>query len=276
MTDFDGNFKSRECVANNPESEMLPKLQSKLLQLGEGQMKFGCSIFDQEITANRADANTMFWLEGTRSYSPEQMSFVVAGFYDSKADPDEVLATMRLYYLNGYNSIAEVGLEYDTKLDLSNTFQFTESLVGERKKLYRATVNQAPVKMLNHDTEGSTSPVMVRFSIGSFLGRHITLRKKSFMEVWREIGGCWASALLLVGIFYVRRSTTRRDGSSVDTQVLRFRGEHSKIEMLKELKAYWEDHSDAVQDVTGKSVPDPETGVAAVCAGTPVGTPKRV
>lgn len=87
------------------------------------------------------------------------------------------------------------------------------------------------------------------------------------MEVWREIGGCWASALLLLTIFYVRRSTTRRDGSSVETQVLRFRGEHSKLAMLKELKTYWETHSDAVKDVTGKTSPDPE---AAVCAGTPV------
>merc|ERR1712226_736959 len=137
---------------------------------------------------------------------------------------------MRYYYLNGYNNAAEVGLEYDTELDLSDTFQFTESIAGERKKIYRASVNQAPINMLDYATHAkgstspSTAPFVLRFSVGSFLGRNITLRKKSFMEVWREIGGCWASALLLLTIFYVRRSTTRRDGSSVETQVLVPRG----------------------------------------------------
>lgn len=101
-----------------------------------------------------------------------------------------------------------------------------------------------------------TEVAIIRFSVASYIGRDIVLRKKSFTEVWAEIGGCWASALLLVSIFFVRRSTTRQDGSSVDTQVLRFRGEHSKIEMLKELRSYLEDHGTVVEDVTGKSAPE--------------------
>lgn len=266
VTDFDGKFQSRKCIGKNATSPMVQKVEDRLLQMSQGQKNFSCVVFDQNITANRSDANTIFLTEGRKAYSPRALSYNVAGFYDPQADVNESLATMRFYWLNGFNNIAEVGLEYDTELDLSKTFQFTESTGGDRKKLYSANVNQAPIQMsINASSGVEQTPgiAIIRFSVGSYLGRDIILRKKSFTEIWGEIGGCWASALLLVSIFYVRRSTTRQDGSSVETQVLRFRGEHSKLQMLKELRAYLEDQSEAVEDVTGESLPDPETGVPA-------------
>lgn len=90
-------------------------------------------------------------------------------------------------------------------------------------------------------------PGIMRFTVESFIGRNMHIRKKSVVEVWSELGGCWASAALLITIFFINRSVVLPEsGTTLNTQVLRFRTEHSKKEMLMQLKDYISENKDTV------------------------------
>merc|ERR1712146_672611 len=65
----------------------------------------------------------------------------------------------------------------------------------------------------------------------SFVSNRTVIRRKSFMEVWTEIGGAWASALLLITFFFAKKT----GGSGEGVQVCKFQTPSGRKEVTKEL-----------------------------------------
>merc|ERR1712113_565280 len=86
-------------------------------------------------------------------------------------------------------------------------------------------------------------PSELRFAPLNYVSRVVTTRYKTWDEIWAEIGGTWATAVLLVSAFFAAKTvedpkSKGQDGAPMDeVQVFRLRGVTSKKEALKTMYA---------------------------------------
>jgi hypothetical protein len=74
--------------------------------------------------------------------------------------------------------------------------------------------------------------------MASFVSQTITLRYKTFSEVWAELGGAWAATAVVIGVFFKKRIAKHPEGVQESVQVFRFR---SPANQRNEIKSFVKD-----------------------------------
>merc|ERR1712083_614240 len=88
-------------------------------------------------------------------------------------------------------------------------------------------------------TSVGTRKGVLKFEPLNYVSRVVTTRYKTWDEIWAEIGGTWATAVLLVSAFFAAKTVEDpkkkgQDGAPMEeVQVFRLRGQTSKKGALK-------------------------------------------
>merc|ERR1712113_86012 len=110
-------------------------------------------------------------------------------------------------------------------------------------------------------------PSELRFAPLNYVSRVVTVRYKTWDEIWAEIGGTWATAVLIVSAFFVQKTVedpSKKEEKAVPldgVQVFRLRGVSSKKEAVKTMYAMAQDAYGA-----GKENRDQTSDAVAVMA----------
>jgi len=85
--------------------------------------------------------------------------------------------------------------------------------------------------------------------------RTVTTRHKSFTEIWTEVGGAWASCLLVMVIFFKKQEVQGKEKTDrmEEVQVLRLRGKKTRTELLKEIATMLHESKDVAGDRADKA-----------------------
>lgn len=110
--------------------------------------------------------------------------------------------------------------------------------VGTKSKTinkFTSTVSSTPYFPFtgNSVTQDLDGTVLVRCS--SYMVTTITKRMKTFTEIWTQVGAAWSSALLIVTIFFIKKSVPAGD-TNENVQVFRLRTVSNKKELASELQ----------------------------------------
>ena len=169
----------------------------------------------------------------------------VIGVYEVGTSPfnDRGELTAAYYRLGGQNTVSTVGLEQSTLVDKrresfitipsnpvldintgeEETTQLYTLSVATTTKYYQYLPNSdtlaAPV--VRSGTSGPESDIL--FYVNSFSSEIITLRKRSFAEVWAMLGGAISGALVIVTWFFMEEVVELPDGSGATEKVQVFR-----------------------------------------------------
>jgi hypothetical protein len=170
-------------------------------------------ILTMTFTNSKDDLAAQTWTAANpTSYEPTWFGFL----FDpaaAKANMKQVADTLVLNKLHGLNALNSLGFSYDVNIQREsftwNAPDDTVDLGGDNTtNLYNTMLSWAPIKQwfsnsgysLNVDEE-----TKIEIHAMSFVSRRIVTRKLSFMEFWAAIGGVWASALLVLNIFFAQK-----------------------------------------------------------------------
>jgi hypothetical protein len=231
--------------SGRPVSQRAVQVEERV-NLITAPVPFECLLLNGEgtATASRSKALTVLTHESTVTpQNGKTSTMMMIGLFDPKVPPEDLVKeNFQYFFIDNYDTMTSVYIDYDTIVDLSKTsWQVSvpkfEDHKEEAKKHYRANVASSKMDAIP-GTIGASRTNRIQFLVSSFTGREMLLRKKSFSEVWSELGGCWASSILLVAIFFVHRSVVVGSGmgkTTQSTQLLRFRTAKSRKSLLGEL-----------------------------------------
>jgi len=181
------------------------------------------------------NATIMQWKWSTEPQAGAELTSI-AGFLDPEIVPRVVAATdpskmlrdlgVTYNYIPIYNSNCWIGMSMDTLSDFrgyTTFFPVTDPAPGtpDTKKKFNARVNCAIKEFVPSDNTGAVSSALL-ISVDSMLGNDVVLRRMSLTELWAEVGGAWASAALILGVFFLVKNIKNEDGEEAEVQVMRF------------------------------------------------------
>jgi hypothetical protein len=134
--------------------------------------------------------------------------------------------TFTLFRIPLVNSESELSFTVDKMIEKDWTHMFTSTEIGDRAKTlsevaakekvaeilkddaitlkYNPSLNsKAAAPMVRTDGNSQTSELLIQPM--NYVSRTVTTRPKTWDEVWTSIGGAWATAVLLVTIFFVQK-----------------------------------------------------------------------
>jgi hypothetical protein len=238
--------ESTTCISV-PDNDKATEIAKRMKLVAQTTESWTCSVVNDNSQIPKAKQTKLSLLQHDMETRPnhDDTVMLVAGFFDPKLSVSDMFdQNFRAYFLNTYNTMNEIAFSMDTLTDASSVFSyFPATLDGSKdkmQKLYYAKINSIKMKY-NSDT-GTTAPTQrmhIRFTVDTFLTREVLIRMKSFSELWAEVGGAWASSLLVIGIFFMNKAGVASTGGvAIDTHVLRFRGGADKKAFVRGLIEY--------------------------------------
>ncbi|CAE8611970.1 unnamed protein product [Polarella glacialis] len=128
---------------------------------------------------------------------------------------------------------------------------------GRTTRYYKPTFSSAPGgTFLKTGTFEDATLAFLQIRVRSFMSKTTIIRSKTFDEIWSALGGTWASAMLMMSLFFVRKSVNDPEGKEVvakDVCVSRFQT-LSSVSDLEALILESLDGADQLMVSTGVSV----------------------
>jgi len=95
-------------------------------------------------------------------------------------------------YRGGYSAVLTDGKSTEGKGKVTNVFA--------------GSLSETPMYYYKKMSDAENYPYLwFTFEVSSFVSREITIRNKYLSEMWTEIGGAWASALLITSFFFLEK-----------------------------------------------------------------------
>jgi hypothetical protein len=236
--DYERNGKMGHTCATAKDTPRAKSIANHMKKLTD--VSWDCSVVNdvEQLNATRKEG-TMMKLDLVTYPKEGDFMMLVAGFFDTKSDATTMFQeNFQSYYVNIYDTMTNIALSMDTLTECTG-FAFTPAKEGcnETIKKYSAKINAIKQSL---QLKPMVALSRLHFSVDTYLVRKVLIRSKSFSELWAELGGAWASSLLVIGMFFANRTGVPNDESvTVDTHVLRFRSkEERKAFVLGRLKAY--------------------------------------
>jgi len=156
----------------------------------------------------------------------DEMLFAFSGTLDPKyktiAEQKETFSYFTIPFVNSYS---ELFFTVDKHVEKDWTNMLTSSAVGERIKILGETAMEDEVKNYLKDdtvkmkyspslnTKAMTPKTLeawehksrLTFRPLNYVSRTVTTRYKTWDEIWTSIGGAWATAALLITVFFVQK-----------------------------------------------------------------------
>jgi hypothetical protein len=194
------------------------------------------------------------------------ITHVFSGILDpkSKTFTEQTKNGLTVFGMGVVNSKSQIAFTVDQIVEKDITEIFTSSAVGQKVKKYGEVAMKEKVQEILKDetiqlkynpalNTQSRSPITyadgreqeseLSFQVSDYVSRKITRRYKTWDEIWAEIGGTWATAVLLVTAFFAKKtvedpSKKNEDAAPLDeVQVFRMRGVSSKQAAVKTMYA---------------------------------------
>jgi len=193
-----------------------PHLQTNFLLRKKNNVEYKalCYYFEIQKEADgeytQADFDSNSFIGGQWTFTPPAQDSTYFEMYITKAGDDPidtrdgkkfVNASQSLAGAQGMNTLAEIIMdeikdETAGATDFSKTYRLSSATaLREATLIGSIDGNSKPVM----ESE-SASILMWRF--GTHVIRKITVRRKTVGEIWSEIGGLWAGALAITGLFF--------------------------------------------------------------------------
>lgn len=281
------DIKNRDKSDLSKDLEKLFRTMSKSVDHPKGRAWQCATINEDGLLASSGHTFKEIHLDWHTNLSPgagdEELLFTWSGTLDPKyktvAEQKDSFSYFTIPFVNSYS---ELFFTVDKHVVKDWTNMFTSSAVGERAKvLGESAMEDEVTKYLKDDAvtmkyspslntkamspltfEGREQKSRLIFRPLNYVSRTVTTRYQTWDEIWTGIGGAWATAALLIAIFFVQKQvqvpskikgTTCCFGDAAqkdpevmeEVQVFRLRGATSKEEAVKTLFAMGVDAFDA-------------------------------
>lgn len=180
------------------------------------------------------DSNAELLISFTQDQTITGVSlYGILGFFQQGTSPFNAQGNLTAQYFRAgfQNTLSAIGLQMDTIIDQRHAAFITipssvlDVTTEETTQIYSIT---SAVTTREHVGPSSplTSPATdMLFYVSSFTSREITLRKRSFGEVWAMLGGALASALVIITWFFREEvvEDEAQQGTTEKVQVFRYK-----------------------------------------------------
>jgi len=248
MYSLKGNTLEPKCLEmtkTDGGSEFTKRLEADFKKIGLGGRKCYALNEDGKLKKKKSQPGPLKFNYASAPFIGSKPGIEV-GFTDPDLldDPEVLLLAGKPPKVSGYNAQISVQLTMDTTTDLRTSFSFNppSSEGFTTKKLYQSNMITAPTAMIDmtlgeNDDKFPSADSTIIFQFSSFLSRDVTMRHKTGSEIWAEIGGAWAAALVILTFFFLEKGAAGENGVQQVVQIFRFRTPASRKELVKQFAA---------------------------------------
>ncbi|CAE8582479.1 unnamed protein product [Polarella glacialis] len=234
----------------------------------------GGALQDSQRGVNHVDGLFMQWWTqpkvGFHLSTASAIYIVDSELATSKDLVDHVMSGLILTHdiILGWGTILEFEMDtltdgsvIDLKTSLCTYFMTWVGLppcsTGRKTRYYKPTFSSAPGGTFEKTgTFEEATLAFLQIRVRSFMSKTTIIRSKTFDEVWSALGGTWASAMLIMSLFFVRKSVSDPQGKEIvakEVCVSRLQT-LSSVSDLEALILESLDNANALQKTTGVSV----------------------
>jgi len=256
---------------------------------GDNNDDWMCSTLNEDgKLASTPDLFTFVDFKWTTRLSQAQAEHnghhVFSGILDpSLSFADQTKNGLTVFEVGMVNTKAQITFTVDKIVTQDISSIFTSSKLGAKvEKMNNVAAVESVSELLKDDTVQlkyhpgvtiqSFQPITradsqkqeseLRFQPLNYVSRVVTKRYKTWDEIWAEIGGTWATALLLVTAFYTQKTVENPKKKGEDAapleqvQVFRLRGVSSKEQAVKTMYAMAGDAYGAAKENQAQAEPE--------------------
>eukprot|EP00746_Dinoflagellata_sp_MGD_P087847 gnl/MRDRNA2_/MRDRNA2_34812_c0_seq1.p1 gnl/MRDRNA2_/MRDRNA2_34812_c0~~gnl/MRDRNA2_/MRDRNA2_34812_c0_seq1.p1 ORF type:complete len:500 (-),score=79.66 gnl/MRDRNA2_/MRDRNA2_34812_c0_seq1:730-2229(-) len=204
--------------ATTKEKEFLGYL-TRHFQHTSGITEWGCFISNADgklMNSRSSPVSVDIAYRGhiTNETDPVFPTMGYLGLFDASltGDFNEIFqSNSQIYQANIINGMNVLKFTYDKTVDHRGGYLAVlsdgRSTDGKAKvtNVFAGSLSSTPVHFYKRMSDAKTPYLWFTFEVSSFVSREITLRNKYLSEMWTEIGGAWASALLITSFFFLEK-----------------------------------------------------------------------